>query len=93
MLKIKDLSISKELDSKALSAVVGGDGGPQANGLTQANTQVMGVVNNVGNGLVSGSGPITVQSHIDNTQTASNYAYQDNFKGLVVGFPFPIALG
>lgn len=86
---IKDLSVSRELDSKALVAVRGGS--DQANGLSQANLQNMAVANNVGVGLVAG-GPITVQSDIDNTQTATNYADQYNFKGLTIGFPFPIAL-
>jgi hypothetical protein len=83
---IKDLSVSKELDRKAMSTVRGGNS-DQANGVSQANIQVMAAAANVGNGLVAG-GPITVQSDNHFKQDASNYSYQDNFKSLGIGVPF-----
>ena len=85
-LTIKDLSVSKELDRKAMSAVRGGNS-DQANGLSQFNAQHMVAAANVGIGIAAG-GPVTVQS--DNTfkQDADNYSYQDNFKSLGIVFPF-----
>lgn len=84
-LTIKDLSTSKELDGKAMSAV---RGGAQANGLTQFNAQGMVAGNSVGN-FIGAGGPVTVQSHIDNTQDAHNDAYQYNFKGVEI-FAVPV---
>lgn len=83
-LAIKDLSLSKELDAKGMSAVVGGNA--QANGLTQLNLQSLLAANNVGNNLSSGLGPIIVQSDIDNTQTADNTATQVNDKFALLAF-------
>jgi hypothetical protein len=69
-LHISDLSISKELDRKAMAAVRGG-ADDQAIGTSQANVQSMVAAVNVGNGSYFG-GPANIQS--DNTfrQDASN---------------------
>ena len=77
-LTIKDLSVSKDLDRKAMSAVRGGNN-DQANGASQGNVQNMYAVANVGTHIAAG-GPVTVQS--DNTfkQDAHNFNYQDNYK-------------
>ena len=85
-LTIKDLSVSTDLDRKAMSAVRGGNAN-QANGAAQMNVQHMFAVATVGSGIAAG-GPVIVQS--DNTfkQDADNYSYQDNFKSLGIGFPF-----
>jgi len=81
-LTIKDLSTSLELDDKTMSAVRGGDGN-QANGTGQMNVQNMAALANVGNGSLFG-GPATIQSDNTFTQSASNYSYADNFKGLSI---------
>ena len=85
-LTIKDLSVSTDLDRKAMSAVRGGNS-DQANGISQFNAQTMVAAAHVGVGIAAG-GPVTVQS--DNTfkQDADNFSYQDNFKTLGIGFPF-----
>ena len=69
-LHISDLSINKELDGKAMTAVRGG-ADDQAVGTSQSNVQGMVAVANVGNGSIFG-GPSNIQS--DNTfhQDASN---------------------
>jgi hypothetical protein len=75
-LHISDLSISKELDDKAMGAVHGGQDN-QAIGTSQSNVQGMVAAANVGNGSVF-VGPATLQSdntfHQDasNTNTATN---------------------
>jgi hypothetical protein len=81
-LTIKDLSASLELDAKAMSAVHGGDGN-QANGTSQMNVQNMAALANVGNGSLFG-GPTTIQSDNSFNQSAANYSYADNFKGLSI---------
>ena len=81
-LTIKDLSASLELDAKAMSAVHGGDGN-QANGTGQMNVQNMAALANVGNASLFG-GPATIQSDNTFTQSASNYNYAENFKGLSI---------
>lgn len=81
-LSIADLSVSKELDGKAMSAVRGGN--DQANGLSQLNLQNMFAANAVGVGAHTGFGPLIIQSDIDNTQTASNDADQYNEKSLLI---------
>jgi hypothetical protein len=69
-LHITDLSISKELDGKAMTAVHGGQDN-QAIGTSQSNVQGMVAAANIGNGSVFG-GPATIQSDNTFTQTASN---------------------
>jgi hypothetical protein len=75
-LNISDLSISKELDDKAMGAVHGGQDN-QAIGTSQSNVQGMVAAANVGNGSFI-CGPATLQSdntfHQDatNTNTATN---------------------
>lgn len=69
-LHISDLSISKELDGKAMAAVRGG-ADDQAIGTSQANVQSMVAAANIGNGSIFG-GPATIQSDNTFTQTASN---------------------
>ncbi len=73
---ISDLSISKELDGKAMSAVRGGTD-DQAIGTSQSNAQGMLAAANIGNGSLF-FGPTNIQSdntfHQDatNTNTATN---------------------
>jgi hypothetical protein len=69
-LHISDLSTSKELDGKAMTAVRGGKD-DQAIATSESNVQGMVAVANIGNGSIFG-GPTNIQS--DNTfqQTASN---------------------
>jgi hypothetical protein len=74
---IKDLSASVELDEKALSAVVGGDGN-QAVGTSQGNVQNMAAVANVGNASHF-CGPATIQSDNTFTQDAHNFNAAANF--------------
>ncbi len=81
-LTIKDISASQELDGKTMSAVRGGDGN-QANGTSQLNVQSMAALANVGNGSLFG-GPTTIQSDNTFTQSASNYNFAENFKGLSI---------
>jgi len=75
-LHISDLSISKELDGKAMTAVRGG-ADDQAIGTGLSNVQGMAAAANIGNGSVFG-GPTNIQSdntfHQDasNTNTATN---------------------
>ena len=76
-LMIKDLSASTELDHAAMTAVRGGE---QVNGATQMTVMNQNVANAVGNGLVSGNGPISVVSDIDTTQTSTQYLDQYNVK-------------
>ena len=73
-LKISDLSVSRELDGKAMHAVRGG-ADDQAIGTSQTNLQAMLAAANVGNGLVVGANsPVIIQS--DNT--FSQDAHNDN---------------
>jgi len=69
-LHINDLSINKELDGKAMTAVHGGQDN-QAIGTSQSNVQVMAAAANIGNGSFFG-GPTDIQSDNTFTQTASN---------------------
>ena len=69
---ISDLSVSKELDGKAMSAVHGGTD-DQAIGTSQLNLQSMLAAANVGNGLVVGANsPVIIQSDNTFSQDASN---------------------
>ncbi|NPC56482.1 hypothetical protein [Caenimonas soli] len=87
-LHISDLSIDKELDRKAMSAVHGGQDN-QAIGTSQSNLQGMVAAANVGNGSLF-CGPATIQSdntfHQDasNTNTATNVDF-----ALLVGLGMP----
>jgi dihydroxyacetone kinase DhaKLM complex PTS-EIIA-like component DhaM len=67
---ISDLSISKELDGKAMTAVRGGND-DQAIGTSQSNVQAMVAAANIGNASLFG-GPANIQSDNTFTQTASN---------------------
>jgi hypothetical protein len=80
-LTITDLSASKELDGKALSAVSGG-ADDQAIGTSQANLQGMAAAANIGNGSLV-LGPANIQS--DNTfkQDASNHNTATNVDALL----------
>ena len=69
-LHISDLSVNKELDAEARSAVTGG-ADDQAIGTSQSNVQSMVAAANVGNGSVFG-GPATIQSDNTFTQDADN---------------------
>jgi len=82
---LRDLSVSKELDGKAMSAVRGGDGN-QANGIAQQNLQEMLAAVNVGNGLMVGNNsPVIIQS--DNTfdQDAHNDSTAINKRSFAFG--------
>jgi hypothetical protein len=77
-LHISDLSVSKELDHKAMTAVRGG-ADDQAIGTSQMNLQSMLAAANVGNGMkVGANSPVIIQSDntfsqdADNTNDASN---------------------
>lgn len=77
-LTISDLSASKELDVKAMSAVRGG-ADDQAVGTSQLNLQSMLAAANVGNGMVVGANsPVIIQSDNTFTQDASNDNYASN---------------
>lgn len=69
-LHISDLSIHKELDGKAMTAVRGG-ADDQAVATSQSNSQNMAAAANIGNGSVF-NGPTIIQSDNAFTQTASN---------------------
>jgi hypothetical protein len=71
-LTIGDLSVSKELDGKAMSAVRGG-ADDQAIGTSQLNLQSMLAAANVGNGLkVGDNSPVIIQSDNTFSQDADN---------------------
>ena len=70
-LHISDLSVSKELDRKAMSAVHGGQDN-QAIGTSQSNLQGMLAAANVGNGSKFLSGPTDIQSDNTFSQDATN---------------------
>ena len=84
-LKISDLPVCAQLSDQALCAVRGGQDN-QANGTSQSNAQVMMAAANVGNGSIF-QGPATIQSDNTFTQTASNWNYAENDKGLSVAYP------
>ena len=82
-LMISDLSVSKELDGKAMSAVRGGEAN-QANGTSQLNLQSMLAAANVGNGMIVGANsPVIIQSDNTFTQDASNSNTAVNDKSLL----------
>ncbi|HSW17291.1 MAG TPA: hypothetical protein VLJ86_08705 [Ramlibacter sp.] len=71
-LHISDLSVTKELDGKAMAAVSGG-ADDQAIGTSQSNLQAMMAAANVGNGLVVGANsPVIIQSDNTFSQDADN---------------------
>jgi hypothetical protein len=77
-LHISDLSISKELDGKAMTAVRGG-ADDQAIGTSQLNMQSMMAAANVGNGLVVGANsPVIIQSDNTFSQDADNSNHASN---------------
>ena len=77
-LQISDLSISKELDDKAMAALRGGLD-DQAIGTSQVNLQSMLAAANVGNGMVVGANsPVIIQSDNTFSQDASNSNYVSN---------------
>jgi len=86
-LHINDLSISKELDLKAMSAVRGG-ADDQAVGTSQLNMQAMMAAANVGNGLVVGANsPVIIQSDNTFSQDADNSNHPSN-KSLLIAALF-----
>ena len=75
---ISDLSISKDLDDKAMAAVRGGLDN-QAVGTSQLNLQQMLAAANVGNGMVVGANsPVIIQSDNTFSQDATNSSYVSN---------------
>jgi hypothetical protein len=85
-LTISDLSASKELDGKAMSAVRGGNA-DQAIGTSQLNLQSMLAAANVGNGLVVGANsPVIIQSDNTFSQDAHNSSTATNDKAFSLGF-------
>ncbi|NPC56481.1 hypothetical protein [Caenimonas soli] len=77
-LHISDLSTSKELDGKAMTAVRGGTD-DQAIGTSQLNMQSMLAAANVGNGLVVGANsPVIIQSDNTFSQDADNSNHASN---------------
>ena len=81
-LHISDLSISKELDGKAMTAVRGGLD-DQAIATSQQNVQKMTAAANIGNGSFFG-GPTNIQSDNTFTQTASNTNTATNVDALAL---------
>ena len=82
-LHLSDLSVSKELDRKAMSAVHGGQDN-QAIGTSQLNLQSMMAAANVGNGLVVGANsPVIIQSDNTFSQDADNDNHASN-KSLLI---------
>ena len=86
-LHIGDLSISKELDGKAMMAVRGG-ADDQAIGTSQSNLQAMLAAANVGNGMVVGANsPVIIQSDNTFSQDADNSNQASN-KSLLLAAVF-----
>ena len=81
-LHISDLSISKDLDGKAMTAVRGG-ADDQAIGTSQSNFQGMAAAANVGNFSIFG-GPATIQSDNTFSQDASNTNTATNVDAFVL---------
>ena len=79
ILKINDLSITKELDGKAMSAVRGGQG-DQANATGQSNFLAMLAPVSVANGATFSGGPVIFQVDSNPVQTASNESTSTNSK-------------
>ena len=78
---IKDLSVTEELDSKAMASVRGGLAN-QANGTNQANTQAMFAPVSVANGACfGGNAPVIIQVDSMPTQYATNTSYSSNSQG------------
>ena len=85
-LVLRDLSVSKELDVKAMSAVRGGLDN-QANGTAQQNAQNMAALANVGNGSLF-KGPATIQSDNSFDQYASNTNHVANVDVFSIKYPY-----
>ena len=82
-LHIADLSVSAELDSKALRTVRGG-ADDQAIGTSQTNLQGMLAAANVGNGMVVGANsPVIIQSDNTFSQDADNDNSATNKSSLI----------
>jgi hypothetical protein len=79
-LTIKDLSLDKELDRKAMSTVRGGFAN-QANGTAQQNALALFAPVIVGNGTKFGGGPVNIQVDSMPTQTAHNDSTSSNSQG------------
>jgi hypothetical protein len=84
-LTIKDLSVNKELDRKAMCAVRGGNS-DQAIALKQMNVQGVVVNKSIGSGSEF-YGPTNIQADTDVHQDAYNYSDNYNFKGMEMLFP------
>ena len=80
---ISDLSISKQLDAKAMGAVRGG-ADDQAIGTSQVNGQGMAAAANIGNASLFAGGPATIQSDNAFTQNAANYNTATNVDAFLV---------
>ena len=76
---IKDLSVTEELDRKAMASVRGGLAN-QANGTSQMNTQALFAPVTVGNGSFFG-GPANIQVDSTPVQYASNSSTSTNSQG------------
>ena len=85
-LHISDLSINKELDGEAMTAVRGGLD-DQAIGTSQLNLQAMMAAANVGNGMVVGANsPVIIQSDNTFSQDADNSHDASNKSLLLAAF-------
>ena len=85
-LHISDLSASKELDRKAMTAVRGGNDN-QAIGTSQLNMQAMLAAANVGNGMMVGANsPVIIQSDNTFSQDADNSNNASNKSLLLAAF-------
>ena len=88
-LSIKDLSVAKELDGKAMATVRGGTS-DQANGTNQSNVLAAYAPMAVANGSVfGGSGPVNIQATSNVHQTADNYSTSENYKDYFMGVGIP----
>ena len=81
-LKINDLSASKELERKEMTAVRGGQG-DQGNVTGQSNTGFIFAPVSVGNGSHF-AGPASLQVTSNPTQNFSNYSSSKNFNSLAL---------
>ena len=85
-LHVSDLSVSKELDRKAMAAVRGGQDN-EAIGTSQLNLQSMLAAANVGNGMkVGDNSPVIIQSDNTFSQDADNSNQPSNKSLLLAAF-------
>jgi hypothetical protein len=82
-LKIQDLTPVRDIDRKAMSAIVGGTG-DEANALRQSNFMALFAPVSVGNGSNFGGGPVIFQVESNPLQVASNVSESSNSKSAAI---------